>query len=87
MNKPNNYEPTIPNKKEWQFVIDFVQLDKCKHELHLAEKSSDRYDTQWLILTQYYPTCAQDGNCQQLPIPRHCQQQQNSIYSTKRNQE
>ena len=25
MNKPNNYEPTIPNKKEWQFVIDFVQ--------------------------------------------------------------
>ena len=25
MNKPNNYEPTIPAKKEWQFVIDFVQ--------------------------------------------------------------
>ena len=25
MNKPNNYEPTIPDKKEWQFVIDFVQ--------------------------------------------------------------
>jgi len=25
MNKPNNYKPTIPDKKEWQFVIDFVQ--------------------------------------------------------------
>ena len=25
MNKPNNYEPTIPDRKEWQFVIDFVQ--------------------------------------------------------------
>ena len=25
MNKPNNYEPTIPEKKDWQFVIDFVQ--------------------------------------------------------------
>jgi hypothetical protein len=24
MNKPNNYEPTIPEKKEWQFVYDFV---------------------------------------------------------------
>ncbi len=23
-NKPNNYEPTIPDKKEWQFVYDFV---------------------------------------------------------------
>ena len=23
-NKPNNYEPTIPEKKEWQFVYDFV---------------------------------------------------------------
>ena len=22
--KPNNYEPTIPEKKEWQFVYDFV---------------------------------------------------------------
>jgi len=22
--KPNNYEPTIPPKKEWQFVYDFV---------------------------------------------------------------
>ena len=23
-NKPNNYGPTIPEKKEWQFVYDFV---------------------------------------------------------------
>ena len=23
-NKPNNYEPTIPAKKEWQFVYDFI---------------------------------------------------------------
>ena len=22
--KPNNYEPTIPEKKEWEFVYDFV---------------------------------------------------------------
>ena len=22
--KPNNYEPTIPDKKEWQFVYDFI---------------------------------------------------------------
>ena len=25
MGKPNNYKPTIPTKKEWQFVYDFVQ--------------------------------------------------------------
>ena len=24
MNKPNNYEPTIPDKKEWEFVYNFV---------------------------------------------------------------
>ena len=24
MNKPNNYEPTIPEKKEWEFVYNFV---------------------------------------------------------------
>ena len=24
MGKPNNYEPTIPEKKEWQFVYDFI---------------------------------------------------------------
>ena len=37
MNKPNNYEPTIPGKKDWQFVIDFVKEEleeyeqACKH--------------------------------------------------------
>ena len=24
MGKPNNYKPTIPTRKEWQFVFDFV---------------------------------------------------------------
>ena len=24
MGKPNNYKPTIPSKKQWQFVYDFV---------------------------------------------------------------
>ena len=24
MNKPNNYEPTIPETKEWEFVYNFV---------------------------------------------------------------
>jgi len=24
MNKPNNYEPTIPEQKEWEFVYNFV---------------------------------------------------------------
>ena len=24
MGKPNNYKPTIPKRKEWQFVYDFV---------------------------------------------------------------
>ena len=24
MNKPNNYDPTIPEKKEWEFVYNFV---------------------------------------------------------------
>ena len=32
MNKPNNYEPTIPDKKEWQFVIDFVQEELDEYE-------------------------------------------------------
>lgn len=32
MGKPNNYEPTIPEKKEWQFVYDFVleELEEYK---------------------------------------------------------
>jgi predicted HAD superfamily Cof-like phosphohydrolase len=24
MGKPNNYEPTIPERKEWEFVYDFI---------------------------------------------------------------
>jgi len=24
MGKPNNYEPTIPNRKEWEFVYNFI---------------------------------------------------------------
>jgi predicted HAD superfamily Cof-like phosphohydrolase len=32
MGKPNNYEPTIPKKKEWQFVYDFIleELEEYK---------------------------------------------------------
>ena len=32
MSKPNNYTPIIPEKKEWQFVYDFIQeeLDEYK---------------------------------------------------------
>ena len=32
MGKPNNYEPTIPNKKEWMFVYDFIleELEEYK---------------------------------------------------------
>ena len=32
MGKPNNYEPTIPAKKEWQFVYDFIleELEEYK---------------------------------------------------------
>ena len=31
--KPNNYEATIPEKKEWQFVYDFVleELEEYRH--------------------------------------------------------
>ena len=31
-NKPNNYEPTIPDEKEWKFVYDFVleELEEYK---------------------------------------------------------
>ena len=33
MNKPNNYEPTIPAKSEWDFVYNFVleELEEYKH--------------------------------------------------------
>ena len=32
MGKPNNYEPTIPSKTEWQFVYDFIleELEEYK---------------------------------------------------------
>ena len=32
MGKPNNYEPTIPEKKEWMFVYDFIleELEEYK---------------------------------------------------------
>jgi hypothetical protein len=32
MGKPNNYVPTIPNKKEWMFVYDFIleELEEYK---------------------------------------------------------
>jgi len=32
MGKPNNYEPTIPSKKEWMFVYDFIleELEEYK---------------------------------------------------------
>ena len=33
MGKPNNYEPIIPEKKEWMFVYDFIleELEEYKH--------------------------------------------------------
>ena len=33
MGKPNNYEPTIPEKKEWKLVYDFIleELEEYKH--------------------------------------------------------
>jgi hypothetical protein len=33
MGKPNNYEPTIPEEKEWMFVYNFIleELEEYKH--------------------------------------------------------
>jgi predicted HAD superfamily Cof-like phosphohydrolase len=33
MNKPNNYTPIIPDKKEWEFVYNFIleELEEYKH--------------------------------------------------------
>ena len=33
MGKPNNYEPVIPEEKEWMFVYDFIleELEEYKH--------------------------------------------------------
>ena len=36
-NKINNYEPTIPEKKEWQFVYDFV-LEELEEYRQACEK-------------------------------------------------
>ena len=35
--KPNNYEPNIPEKKEWQFVYDFV-LEELEEYKEACEK-------------------------------------------------
>ena len=37
MGKPNNYEPTIPSKKEWQFVYDFI-LEELEEYKEACEK-------------------------------------------------
>ena len=37
MSKPNNYTPTIPEKKEWQFVYDFV-LEELEEYKKACEK-------------------------------------------------
>jgi len=37
MGKPNNYEPTIPEKKEWQFVYDFI-LEELEEYKEACEK-------------------------------------------------
>jgi hypothetical protein len=33
MGKPNNYKPTIPDRKEWEFVYNFIleELEEYKH--------------------------------------------------------
>ena len=37
MSKPNNYTPTIPEKKEWKFVYDFV-LEELEEYKEACEK-------------------------------------------------
>ena len=37
MSKPNNYTPTIPQKKEWQFVYDFI-LEELEEYKEACEK-------------------------------------------------
>lgn len=32
MNKPNNYEPVIPDEKEWKFVVDFIREETAELE-------------------------------------------------------
>ncbi len=36
MNKPNNYEPIIPAKNEWEFVYNFV-LEELDEEFDINE--------------------------------------------------
>ena len=37
MGKPNNYEPTVGEKKEWQFVYDFI-LEELEEYKEACEK-------------------------------------------------
>jgi len=37
MGKPNNYEPTIPERKEWEFVYDFI-LEELEEYREACEK-------------------------------------------------
>jgi predicted HAD superfamily Cof-like phosphohydrolase len=37
MNKPNNYEPIIPAKNEWEFVYNFI-LEELEEYKHACEK-------------------------------------------------
>ena len=30
--KPNNYEPSIPERKEWMFVYDFIQEELAEYK-------------------------------------------------------
>lgn len=39
MKKPNNYEPTIPDEKQWKFVVDFIREETA--ELEEACKNRD----------------------------------------------
>lgn len=39
MEKPNNYEPTIPDEKQWKFVVDFIREETA--ELEEACKNGD----------------------------------------------
>ena len=39
MSKPNNYTPVIPEKKEWQFVYDFV-LEELEEYKQACEKGN-----------------------------------------------
>ena len=37
MGKPNNYKPTIPSKKEWMFVYDFI-MEELQEYKEACEK-------------------------------------------------